>query len=78
MRARGLLDVAAACLCFVLTPSARHSFVLPRRLATFLVCQGAYWMPVYGAKHWFKGPVNETNVQAWVKEGNRAEDEPRA
>jgi hypothetical protein len=35
-------------------------------------------MPKYGAKLWFKGPVNETNVQAWVKEGNRTEQEPRA
>ena len=47
-------------------------------MATFIVCQLAFWMPKYGAKHWFEGPVNETNVRAWIKEGNMQEDATRA
>ena len=47
-------------------------------MATFIVCQLAFWMPKYGAKHWFEGPVNETNVRAWIKEGNMQEEAPRA
>ena len=47
-------------------------------MATFIACQFAYWMPKYGARHWFEGPVNETNVRAWIKEGKLEADAPRA
>ncbi len=37
-------------------------------LATFIASQVAYFMPRWGAKLWFRGPADETNVRAWVKE----------
>lgn len=38
-------------------------------LATLVASQIAYFAPFgYGARNWFRGPADETNVRAWLKE----------
>ena len=46
-------------------------------LATAVASQLAYFAPRFGARNWFRGPADETNVRAWIKEQTLS-DAPRA
>jgi amino acid transporter len=48
-------------------------------LATLITSQAAYFMPKHGARYWFRGPADETNIRAWIKSQQLdASDEARA
>jgi amino acid transporter len=46
-------------------------------LATLFASQIAYFAPVVGARKWFRGPADETNIRDWLKQ-QQPSIEPRA